>query len=287
LAEGFRFREHLDELRRRLKVIAASLLVSVLFFLLLPLNPSQLLSLTAVYYTTPVSVFLNHVVHDVLPTGWALIPVRVAAPLEVVFLAALILGVAFDMPVIAYEVFKFIDPALNEKERQMVYPAVASATTLFTVGILFGYFILAKFIFVAMAPFYSAVGLSTPYLLDVSDFYTVVFLSVLFSGAAFTTPVFVFLLMRFGILTPAFFSKNRVYIWVITYVVTALITPDGGPFLDVILFVPVITLLEIAVLLGRRYAPPEEKPEGPVCRYCGAPIGAETRFCPSCGRALA
>ena len=287
MADPFRFKEHIDELRRRLRVAFATLAASVLGFLLLPLNPSELLSFTAVYYTTPVSLFLNRVVQDVLPEHWSLIPVRVGAPLEIVFVASLILGLALDMPVLAYQTFKFIGPALDEGERRMVYPVVASATVLFLTGLLFGYFILAKFIFVAMAPFYAAVGLSQPYLIDVSDFYAVVFLSVLFSGVAFTSPVFVFLLIRFGVLSPRFFSKNRPVIWLVTFGVTAFVTPDGGPFLDVILFVPVILLLELAVLVGKRYAPRAESPQGPLCRHCGEPLVRSDVFCPSCGRAVA
>ena len=112
-----------------------------------------------------------------------------------------------------------------------------------------------------------------------------VFLSVFFSGVAFTTPVFVYLLIRFGVLSPAFFSKNRLWIWAATYVITAVVTPDGGPFLDVILFVPIILLLEGAVLVGRRAAPRRAAAAGPSCRYCGSEIRPESPFCWSCGRA--
>ena len=252
MSEGFKFSDHLTELRRRLKVVVVSLFVILLVVLLLPLNPSQLLSLSAVYYTTPVSIFLQRVVHDTLPAGWNIIPFHVAAPLEILIIAAFVLSVAIDMPVITYEVYKFVDPALTEGERALTYPVIAATTTLFLGGLAFGYFILAKFVFVAMAPFYSAVGVSPPYLIEALDFYTIIFLSVFFSGLAFTGPVFVYLLIRFGIIPPSLFSKNRVWIWIITYVVTAFVTPDGGPVLDVILFVPVILLLEVGVYLGGR-----------------------------------
>jgi sec-independent protein translocase protein TatC len=190
------------------------------------------------------------------------------------------------MPVIGYEVYKFVDPALREKERSMVYPVVTSATALFAVGILFGYFVLAKFIFIAMVPFYAAVGLSPPYLIAVTDFYTIVFLCVLFSGAAFVSPVFVYLLIRSGLVTPSFFSKNRALIWAATYVVTAIITPDGGPLLDVMLFVPVITLLEISVLFGRRYSPKDKQRQEKKCPYCGQGYAVLRPFCENCGRSL-
>ncbi len=292
MSTGFRFGEHLAELRHRLKVVFLSLLVTIIVVFLLPLNPSQLLNLNAVYYTTPVAVFLQRVVGDTLPAGWVLIPFHVAAPLEILLMAAAILAIAIDMPIITYEVYKFVDPALKPEEKKMVYPVITSTTLLFLVGIAFGYFILAKFIFIAMAPFYTAIGISPPYFIEAMDFYTIVFLSVLFSGLAFTTPVFVYLLIRFGILPPDLFSKNRVWIWIITYVVTAIITPDGGPLLDVILFVPVVFLLEIGVFLGRRSVRDRhaEEPEDTgklVCPSCGEALDHPMLFCEHCGKSIA
>ncbi len=285
MPDGLGLREHLNELRHRLKVIVVSLAVCVILVLLLPLNPAELLNLNAIYYTTPVSVVLQSVKADILPPNWTLIPFHIGAPLEILLFAALILGLTIDMPLITYEVYKFVDPALKPNEKKMVYPVVLSATALFVVGVLFGYFILAKFIFIAMAPFYSAVGISPPYLIEASDFYTIVFLSVAFSGIAFVAPVFAFVLIRFGIVSPKFFSKYRAMIWGATYIATAFITPDGGPILDIILFVPVITLLEIAVFIGKRYAPVKEESEPPKCKFCGGELDEDSVFCPHCGKA--
>ena len=292
MSSDFKFREHIDELRHRLKAVAVAFVVTILVVFLLPLHPSQLLSLTAVYYTTPVSVFLQNIKSSVLPQGWALIPFHVAAPLEILLAASFVLSVAVDMPLITYEVYRFVDPALKPEERKMVYPVIGATTTLFVVGLAFGYFILAKFVFIAMAPFYSAIGVSPPYLIEAMDFYTIVFLTVFFSGAAFTTPVFVYLLIRFGIIPADAFSQNRVWIWVGTYVVTALVTPDGGPALDVILFVPVIALLELGVFMGRRSnpgreAPPRRRGTGVDCPSCGHHMDTPKLFCDDCGKSIA
>lgn len=285
MSSGLKFGEHIDELRKRLKVIFISLFVSVVSVLLLPLNPSELFSLNNVYWTTPVKLFLDGIRSYVLPSSWTLIGFHVNEPLEVLLVAALVLGFAIDVPIISYEAYKFINPALKENERSAVYPIVISATALFLVGVTFGYLVLAKFIFFALQPFFQAVGAAT--VIDVSDFYFIVFLSVLFSGVAFLTPVFVFLLIRFGVLGRSFFSKNRVIIWAATYVVTAFITPDGGPLLDIILFVPVILLLEAAVLIGGRYAPIEPTEIVPACKYCALTLDPSNAFCSNCGRSSA
>jgi sec-independent protein translocase protein TatC len=291
LSEGFKFKEHIDELRHRLKTVAIVFVATILVVFLLPLNPSQLLSLSAVYYTTPVAVFLQSVIGSILPPGWEIIPFHVAAPLEILLMASFILSVAIDMPVITYEMYKFIDPALSPEERRMVYPVIAATTLLFLVGLAFGYFILAKFVFIAMAPFYSAIGVSPPYLIEALDFYTVVFLTIFFSAIAFTTPVFVYLLIRFRVVPASVFSKYRVWIWAGTYVVTALVTPDGGPILDVILFVPVIALLELGVFLGRRATGERgetpEPPRGIDCPSCGYHMDLPRLFCERCGKSIA
>ena len=266
--------------------------MTIVAVFLLPLKPSQLLNLNAVYYTTPVAVFLQNVVSDTLPSGWVLIPFHVAAPLEILLIASAIVAVAIDMPIITYEVYKFVDPALKPDERKLVYPVIGSTTLLFLVGLAFGYFVMAKFVFVAMAPFYSAIGIAPPYFIEAMDFYTIVFLSVFFSGVAFTSPVFVYILIRFGILPPDLFSKNRVWIWIATYIVTAFVTPDGGPLLDVILFVPVILLLEVGVFLGRRSVGATMNEPGPgsgriVCPSCGKALETPMLFCDKCGRSIA
>jgi len=279
-----RISEHFGELRSRLKIILLSLVVLLIIFLVVPADPSQFLSLTGTY-SPLVSIFLDRIVQDILPKTWTLIGFRLNEPLEVLLVASLILAVAFDAPLIAYEVYRFVDPALKENERRLVYPFVASSTALFLVGLAFGYFFLARFIIIALAPFFVATHAS--FVIDLADFYFVIFLAVFFSGLAFTTPVFVFLLIKFGVLDPSFFSKNRVFIWFGAYVVTAIVTPDGGPVLDVILFVPVIALLELSVFLGRRYTKGLEgqKAEGRRCRYCDTTLDSTQVFCGNCGKA--
>lgn len=280
--ERLSLREHIAELRQRVRVVFVTLIALVLFFLLFPINPSELLNLSAVYYTTPAVLFLNRIRADILPSGWTLIGFKVNEPLEVLLISALVFGLAFDMPIIAYETYKFIDPALKEEERKLLYPVVISASLLFLSGLLFGYFILARFIFIALAPFFSAVGAAP--VIDAADFYNIVFLSIFFSGVAFTLPIFVYIFIRLGIVDASVFSRNRVLIWVGTYIITAIVTPDGGPLLDIILFFPVIALIEISVYLGKKHVNIARQPSN-MCKYCSSKLGEAQLFCPNCGRA--
>lgn len=227
----------------------------------------------------------------------------------------------FNAPIFAYETVKFISPALNEQEKGLIYPFVGAVTGLFAFGVVFGYFFLAKFLLSALAPFFITVQIEP--LVDAGSFYFTVFLTIALSGFAFTIPVYVYTLIVFGIVQASTLRKNRIMIWAITYILTAIITPDGGPLLDVILFVPIITLLEIAIFLGGRArassqrkkaeqegtsgpAPPAPAPPsapaslpGPrpapaaavpastqrTCAYCKNYLAPGVVFCPNCGRA--
>jgi sec-independent protein translocase protein TatC len=273
--------EHLDELKHRLKIAFLSYAGLLAIFMLAPADPGKAVTLSG-NYVPFVAFFLARVKLDLLPAGWTLIASNLSEPLEVYLVASVILAAAFNSPIFAYETMRFVSPALTDKEKGLLYPFVASSTTLFTVGILFGYFLLAKFLFIAMAPFFTTAQAQP--LIDVSNFYFIVFLTIGMSGVAFTTPVYVFMLIRFRVLSAQTFRKNRVVIWLIVYVATAVVTPDGGPVLDLILFIPIIVLLEAAVFLGARSVKDGGAAVAPDrCKYCGASLGGAS-FCPNCGR---
>ncbi len=280
--ESLNIGEHLGELKHRMKIAFLSYAGLLAILMLAPAEPAKAITFTGTYVPF-VAFFLARVKLDLLPAGWSLFANNVSEPLEVYLAASVVLAAVFNSPIFAYETMKFITPALTEREKGLLYPFVVSASALFTVGILFGYFLLAKFLFIALAPFIQTVQ-ATP-LIDVANFYFIVFLVIGMSGIAFTTPVYVFILIRFRVFSPQTFRKNRVIIWFVVYVATAIITPDGGPILDIILFIPIIVMLELAVFLGARSIRNlEAAPEPDKCKYCGAKLGGAT-FCPSCGRA--
>ena len=301
LPSRFQFSEHIDELRKRLRVVAISFLVILLILILFPANPLNAIQNPGQYVSlqflqnTVIAAFLGRVKTDLLPAGWTLLAAKgIGEPMEIYFVAALIMTVAIDMPVIAYETYKFIDPALNEKERALIYPFVTSTSVLFVVGLLFGYFALAKFLILALAPFF--VSTQTAFLIDAGAFYYVIFLIIGATGVSFTSPVFVYTLIRLRVLSADFFSKNRLIIWFLIWVVTGLfLTPDGGPLLDLVVFVPIVAMVEIAVALGRRSVkdllPKSEgrtnREGGMVCPQCGAHLATPMLFCEKCGRSIA
>jgi sec-independent protein translocase protein TatC len=122
------------------------------------------------------------------------------------------------------------------------------------------------------------------------DFYNMVLVSTVMSGLIFTWPVFFILLVRFGVLRTSMITNNRKYVYAAMYVTTALVTPDGGPLADVMLFIPMALLTEAAVYFGKRHEksrPATVEPPKAVlrCRFCTAEIGPGKTFCDNCGKA--
>ena len=297
----FQFWDHIQELRRRLRVVAISFVVILVVLILFPANPLSSIQNPGQYVTlafiqnTLIAKFLQHIAQDLLPAGWTLLAAKgIGEPMEIYFVAALIVAIAIDMPVIAYETYMFIDPALSQKERGLIYPFVSSASVLFVVGLVFGYFVLAKFLILALAPFFLAAGVTNQ--IDAAAFYYVIFLIIGATGVSFTSPVFVYSLIRLRVMSADFFSKNRLIIWFVTWVITGLfLTPDGGPLLDLVVFIPIVAMIEIAVALGRRSTRdlPQKGPGIPkegggiVCPHCGKRLATPMLFCEKCGRSIA
>lgn len=288
---------HLNELRARLKVVFICFLVILIILVFFPANPAQAIQDPGQYLTlaflghTVIAAFLQNIVSYILPSNWTLIGATgIGEGMEIYFVAALLLTVVIDMPVIAYETYKFVDPALKEEERKLIYPFIAATSMLFAAGVLFGFFVLAKFLVLALSPFYVASKIS--FQVDAAAFYYVALLIIGSTGASFTTPVFVYSLIRLRVISADLFSRNRVVVWFILWVVTGLIlTPDGGPLLDLVIFIPIVTMVEVAVWLGRRSVHEERLPTQPKrelkCPYCGRALRRPMLFCEYCGKSIA
>jgi len=281
--------EHIAELSRRLRVVFYTVIVATSFFMVFPANKSFLQNPLA-FYDPIIASVLRQVIKDTLPAGIELIAGEFTAPLEIYLIASLILGIGVSAPVIAYETYRYVAPALYPHEQRAIYPFVLAFTVLFVIGATFGYKVLTPFILWGMLPFFRLTGAVA--IIGVMDFYNLVFITTLVSGFSFTMPAFFVLLVRFGILKTSFVTTRRRYIYAALYIVCAVVTPDGGPLADIALFVPMALLLEVAVFFGKRYEKeprtsawfPEEKQVYTKCRFCGGLLTKNDVFCPSCGR---
>ncbi len=286
------FWEHTDELVKRLKVVLYTFVITTIAMMVFPANLMSLVYNPLdffKFYEPLIAILLRGIRQQVLPEGVKLIGFEISSPIELYFLTSALFGAAVAAPVFAYEIFRFIDPALYPHERHDIYPFLASFLVLLISGLVFGYIILTPILIRATMPFFSIVGAEM--VISVMDFYTVVFAVTLITGLMFTIPVFLVLFVKYGIIGTSRLRKYRKYWYLIWFAITALITPDGGPIADMILFIPTVMLLEAGILIARRY---EKKGEirrsrwssgEAVCKFCGKTILTSTIFCPHCGKA--
>jgi len=289
--------EHLIELRDRLKVCLITVGVLTMMMLVFPAEFN--LSWEALYaYKPMVSLILDILRGMVLPKDMRLIGLTITAPLELYFIASLIFGLIFSSPVIGYEIFKYVDPALYPHERRMIYPFMAAFLGLFIGGLLFGLYIITPATFKAMVIFFGLVGAEP--VIHIMDFYNTILIVTVATGIVFTSPVILVLLVRVGIISTDAVTRNRKWIYGAAYIVAAIITPDGGVFTNLLLLGVFVALIEGAVLVARRYERREGrleeimelekraserplKPGADYCKFCGKPLDGNV-FCPWCGR---
>jgi sec-independent protein translocase protein TatC len=283
-------REHLSELKYRIKIIGAAMAASLVFWLLIPseaFDPSALF--TGLYRPMITIVFAQ--AKNLAAGKLTLIQGTLTAPLEVYFLGGIVMSLITSSPVIGYEIYKFIDPALYPNEKRSVYRFTAGFVALFSVGAAIGWFVLTPAIIRFMI-FFAGIVQADP-IINVGDFYALVFTIVGASAISFTTPVIFLLLVSLGIISTTALTKNRLFVYLALYIIIAALTPEPvvGHFG---MFFPIVIMLEISALIGRRieknralregrpWPPPEEVIE--KCKYCKAELDLTKPYCPNCGR---
>lgn len=283
------FWDHTEELAARLKIVLCTLIVSTVAIMVLPANLAFFQN-PLESYEPFVGVILRLIREQILPENFRLIGLEFAVPIELYVLASLTFGLAITVPVFAYEIYRFVDPALYPHERRDVYPFVASVSILFLVGAVFSYMVITPYVILGISPFFSIVGAEL--VVSVMDFYKLVLFFTLIVGLAFTFPAFFVILVKYGILGTKMFTKNRKYLYAALFVLAMIMTPDGGfPLGNLMIWVPMVLLMETGFLVARRYEKEGKEtvlerwfPEGSTCRFCGASISDDTVFCRKCGK---
>ena len=289
LFEGFW--GHVTEFIKRMKVVLGTFLVSILVLLVLPGN-SDFFALTN-NYKPLMSVIIGYINNMFLPPEAKLFASSMSDPITLYVYAALVFAIGITLPVFAYEAFKFIDPALYPKERKAIFPFISAVSILFVAGAVFGFFFLAPSFIQGFFPFYRAIGVQE--LIPVMDFYNTIFSTIIISGVLFTIPAFFVILVRFRIIHTKTFTKQRKYIYAGLGIAAMLISPGATPQGDLYLFLALVLLVEVSLLIGRRFESktgPTNTPailkifSKPTCKFCNAEINESSKFCPNCRKLL-
>jgi sec-independent protein translocase protein TatC len=162
---------------------------------------------------------------------------------------ALVIGVAFAMPVVIYQVIAFFVPGLLPHEKRILFIAIPFVTELFLAGLAFGWF----FTIPAALDFLFGFGQSTRITSQPTFESVIKTIStlLLWNGLIFELPALIYLLARLGVVNARMLGQARRYAIVIITITAAIITPTGDPYNLLLLAVPMYFLYELGILLAR------------------------------------
>lgn len=155
-------------------------------------------------------------------------------------------GVILASPVILYQIWAFIQPALTTKERNWAFPVVGALVLLFVGGVVFGYWILPRGL-----EFLLNIIPDVETDLRLGDYYSFTLRFLLAFGLAFLYPVFLFAAAAAGVIGSEQLARGRRWAVLIIVIAAALITPSGDAFTLLVLSVPLYLMYEATYWLVR------------------------------------
>jgi sec-independent protein translocase protein TatC len=157
-------------------------------------------------------------------------------------------GFILAFPYILWELWKFISPALYDKEKKGAKVFIFFSSLLFFLGVLFGYFVVIPMSVNFVATFTVSSIVKNQFTLD--SYIGVVKTSVLASGLFFELPIIIYFLTKLGLVTPTFLRKYWKYAVVIILIVAAIVTPPDVVS-QTIVAIPMLIIYEISILISK------------------------------------
>lgn len=243
--------EHLSDLRKRITISLIALLIAFV----IAFNYSEEIFRSIMFplkYNLSFSVknpFISIIPQEKLSQTTKLVFLAPAEAfwmsMKVSFVAALVLA----LPVIFYQLWKFISPGLLAKEKKYVLPFVISATGLFIAGALFCFFMVLPFAMGFLLT-YKLGDVLMP-MLSVGQYVDFCLKFILAFGAVFELPIVIIFLTRMGIVTTKTLAKNRKYAVLVAFILAAVLTPTPDVFNQTLMAIPIIVLYEVGILVSR------------------------------------
>jgi sec-independent protein translocase protein TatC len=156
-------------------------------------------------------------------------------------------GLVIALPIILYEMWRFVTPGLKANERKYALPFVLSTVLLFVAGAAVAYFIYPR----ALEFLIGSSGPGTTSILSPSAYIGLLGALVLIFGIAFEFPVVLVALELAGVITSAGLRSFRRWAILLITLFAAIITPSSDPFSMLALALPMVVFYEASILIGR------------------------------------
>lgn len=162
---------------------------------------------------------------------------------------SIIAGLIVSSPYVFFELWRFISPALYEKEKRHSGGAVFYMSILFIIGVLFGYFLIVPLSIHFLGSY--SISSEVTNQINMRSYISTVTSISLSSGVIFELPIFVYFLSKIGILTPGLMITYRRHAYVLLLLISAIITPPDV-FSQIMVCLPLVALYEIGIVISRR-----------------------------------
>lgn len=271
--------EHMEELVARLRVCLAAILIAALICFLIPssilppLEGSNMITnsssggllkilLLGSRSNSIVIYVLNKIRLDMINAAEFYLekifgiknievdlrPLKVYDAIVLILEASILLGLIVASPIVAYEIYKFIAPALYPHEKKFLTSFIIAFVGFFLGGIIYAYKVIAPLTLTIFLWMNSWLQLRPEFW--VRDFYEFIVMLLIFIGALFTLPVVIVLAAYFQVFNPRMLRKYWRYFIVAIFAVAAIITPDPTPVSMTLVSVPFLILYIIATFVG-------------------------------------
>jgi sec-independent protein translocase protein TatC len=221
--------EHLEELRWRIIISLLSILAGSTGGYFLAKNIMTILSKPLgnhkLVFLTPSEGFVTHIK------------------------ISLITGLVLASPLILYQLWAFIEPALTVSEKKYALFFIPLIIIFFSSGVLLAtYLVLPTGVEFLLN--FSTIDNLQP-MLSVNDYFSFALSVIISCGVVFELPLVALLLGKLGIINSKILAKQRKYAFLAAFIISAIITPSVDPFSQILVAVPIMFLFEISIILLR------------------------------------
>jgi sec-independent protein translocase protein TatC len=229
------FFEHLVELRKRL--IHSMIAIGIGAFI-----GVYIAKYVIDFVTRPIlrAFAINHLESKLIYT-------HPAGVFNLILSLGIYIGIVLASPVVLYQIWLFVAPALYKHERSAIAGFLFSTVFLFIAGIAFGYFVTLPYVLNFLMGFQSSSLPNITPMITVNEYFDLTLMILLGLGLVFELPVLMFFLSLFGIVTPQFLWKNVRYAIALIAVVAAIITPTPDATTMLIFMAPMLVMYFIGM----------------------------------------
>jgi sec-independent protein translocase protein TatC len=179
---------------------------------------------------------------------FSLINTELAGQFNLQLNSSIMIGIILGIPYFLFEIWRFIRPALQVKERRAASGFVFYASFLFFLGVMFGYYIITPLSIRFLANYKVSDTITNMFSID--SFISSETLLTLLAGLVFQLPIVVYILSSLGILKPKFMREKRRYAVIIVLLLAAIITPSPDALTMMVVALPLYVLFEFSIIVS-------------------------------------